>query len=344
MQYRHKILWAALALCLLLAACSGVQEGHSYCPPARERSEGDGASVSAPPEKSGGADASVPAPPEGSVLVTDHLGRELTLQPPKRVACLIGSFTDVWLLAGGEDTLVASAGDAWTSFELDLGEGVANLGSVAEPNLELLLAAEPDFVLASVNTKADLELLDTFEELGIPAAYFQVTGFQDYLELLAACTDLTGQQDNFHRYGVQVLEQINAAKEKIDGSAPRVLYVRASGSSCKVKNSENSVLGEMLADLGCVNIADSETGLLENLSLEVILEQDPDFIFAVLQGTDSAAAEEVLRKALLSNPAWQDLTAVREGRFHILDKHLYNLKPNGRWGEAYEKLADILYP
>ena len=27
-----------------------------------------------------------------------------------------------------------------------------------------------------------------------------------------------------------------------------------------------------------------------------------------------------------------------------MDPNLYNLKPNGRWGEAYEKLADMLYP
>lgn len=331
MKYRSHLLGAALALCLLLSACGGRQPSASSWSPEGSASKS-------------GADTSVPAPPEGSILVVDHLGRELTVAPPRRVACLIGSFTDVWLLAGGADTLVASAGDAWTSFGLELGEGVVNLGSVSEPNLELLLAAEPDFVLASVNTKADMDLLDTFEEAGIPAAYFQVTNFQDYLELLAVCTDLTGREDSFRRYGTEVQAQIDAAKAKIDGSAPRVLYVRASGSSCKVKNSDNSVLGEMLADLGCVNIADSETGLLENLSLEVILKQDPDFIFAVLQGTDSAAAEETLESALLSNPAWQSLTAVREGRFHILDKRLYNLKPNGRWGEAYEKLAEILYP
>ena len=131
---------------------------------------------------------------------------------------------------------------------------------------------------------------------------------------------------------------------RADGSQPTVLYVRSTGSSCKVKNSKNSVLGEMLADLGCVNVADSQTSLLEQLSLEVILEQDPDFIFAVLQGADPTVAQERLEKTLLSNPAWQTLTAVREGRFHILDNQLYNLKPNERWGDAYEQLAEILYP
>ena len=33
----------------------------------------------------------------------------------------------------------------------------------------------------------------------------------------------------------------------------------------------------------------------------------------------------------------------KNGRYFLLEKELYNLKPNARWGEAYQKLADILY-
>ena len=51
-----------------------------------------------------------------------------------------------------------------------------------------------------------------------------------------------------------------------------------------------------------------------------------------------------LEETLLSDPAWAGLNAVQEGRFYTLEHSLYNLKPNARWGEAYEKLADILYP
>ena len=45
---------------------------------------------------------------------------------------------------------------------------------------------------------------------------------------------------------------------------------------------------------------------------------------------------------MAENPAWQQLTAVKEGRLYFMDKNLYNLKPNHRWGEAYEKLEEIL--
>ncbi len=278
------------------------------------------------------------------VCFEDDLGRQVQVQSPKRVAALIGSFAHIWHLAGGTEQLVAAANDSWTSFDIPLNEDTVNLGASKKVNLEKIIAAEPDFVLASANTDANLVLREPLEAMGIPTAYFQVSTFEEYLDMLRICTQITGCEENYRRYGEAVRAQVEAAKERADGSAPSALYIRVSGNGCKVKNSEGSVLGEMLADLGAVNIADSETSLLENLSMEAILAQDPEFIFVVLQSTDPAVAEGVMNQTLLSDPAWQSLSAVREGRFHILDQTLYNLKPNDRWGEAYEKLAQILYP
>ena len=101
---------------------------------------------------------------------------------------------------------------------------------------------------------------------------------------------------------------------------------------------------EMLAALDCENIADRDGALLEQLSMEAIIRDDPEYIFVVLQSADPADAQTVLESTLLSNPAWSTLTAVKEGRYHVMDQTLFNLKPDARWGEAYEQLADILYP
>ena len=161
--------------------------------------------------------------------------------------------------------------------------------------------------------------------------------------MLKLCTQLTGCPENYDLYGLQVQQQVEAALARQNGEAPRILCMRATGSSCKVKGSTDFLLGEMLASLGCVNVADGSS-LLEDLSLEAIIAADPDYIFAVLQGADPARAQATLESTLLENPAWNSLRAVQEGRFYTLDHALYNLKPNARWGEAYEKLAQILYP
>ena len=283
-------------------------------------------------------------PVAGGVTFTDALGRTVTAQSPQRVAALIGSFADVWCCAGGKDTLVAAADDTWTSFDLGLDDAVVNLGAVKEPSAEALLAAQPDLVLASVNTQADVDLLPVFEQAGVTVAYFDVNTLDDYLGMLEICTQLTGRADCWEQNG----EAVRAQAEDVCGRAagregPTVLYLRATGASCKVKGSEGTVLGEMLADLGCVNVADREGALLESLSMEAILEADPEKIFIVLQGSDGTDARRTLDETVLANPAWQQLTAVQRGDVYYMDQRLYNLKPNARWGEAYEGLWEILY-
>lgn len=334
--------WIYMAGCILLAAGNAAGCGAGQTAAAAGNGGGQTAAPETEPEEETAA--------ERTVVFTDDLGRTVEVPyQPQRVAALIGSFADIWCLAGGEDSLAAAADDTWTQFDLGLSDEVKNLGAVKTPSTETLLASQPDFVLGSTKTAADVELLDMLDSMGIPGACFDVSSFDDYLRLLDICTQITGDEEAYETYGVKVQEQIDDARERAarargGDAAPSVLYIRATGSSCKVKGSQGTVLGEMLADLGCVNVADSETALLEELSLETILAADPDYIFAVLQGADNSDAQAMLEGTLLSNPAWEGLTAVRQGRFHIMDQKLYNLKPNARWGEAYEKLADLLYP
>ena len=273
---------------------------------------------------------------------TDDLGRTVTVDSPQRVACLLGSFADIWVLAGGE--VIAAPDDAWVDYELPMAADAVDLGSTKELSLESLFAADPDLVLASVNTEQNLAWREILEGAQIPVAYFEVSDFDGYLRLLKTCTDLTGRPDRYEEYGLSVQKQIQEAVEKAEnrGTKPKVLYLRISSSAVRAKNSKGTVLGQMLQALGCENLADADGSLLEQISMEHILLEDPDFIFFVQQGDDTAAAEARLAQFLADNPAWGSLTAVQEGRVFHLDKALYNLKPNARWGEAYLELEAIL--
>ena len=323
---------AAAALCLLLLA-------------------GCGAASSGPASYAGGASAAATAPADSGAACTftDDLGREVTLEAaPRRVAALTGSYADIWCTAGGRDTLVASASDAWTDFDLGLGEEVANIGGAMGVSVEELLAAAPDLVLASTNIPSNQEMLPALEAAGVDVAFFSVDTFEDYLRMLEICTGLTGSPEAYQTYGEAVAEEIEAARARaaaaLEEQGPeKVLYIRAAASVVKPKGSSGTVLGEMLADLGCINIADQDQSLLEDLSMEAILAADPDKILIVLQGADPEPAKAQLEGEVLSNPAWQQLTAVREGRVYYMDKDLYHLKPNARWGEAYDHLVEILY-
>lgn len=311
-----------LAAMLLLTACA----------------PGGGDASSSIPTASASVEQSIP----GTCTFTDSMGNTVELeQPPKRVAALLGSYAETWLLAGGE--VVAVTQDAYDERGLELPEDTVNLGANQQPDLEALFAAEPDLVLLTPDLDGQMALRDSLEAAKIPAAWFKVETFDDYLTMLKICTDLTGRSDLYQKNGLDIQRDIDAAIASVpEGEAPTVLLLRAYSSGVRAKNSDN-IAGAILKDLGAANIADSDSGLLEDLQMESILAADPEFIFVTTMGASQEAALKSLDELLHSDPAWQTLTAVKEGRVEVLPKDLFHYKPNARWGESYQMLAGLMY-
>lgn len=100
---------------------------------------------------------------------------------------------------------------------------------------------------------------------------------------------MTGREDLYEQNGLAVQQQISDVLELVQNAklpAPDVLLLRAYSSGCKAKGSDN-MTGAMLKDLGAINIADADDSLLENLSMENIIADDPEDIFVVTMGPAS---------------------------------------------------------
>lgn len=280
---------------------------------------------------------------QSSITFTDDLGRTVAVDRPQRVAALLGSYGQAWCLAGG--TLCAAADDVWEEYDLGLPADAVNLGNTKSLSLELLLTVQPDYVIASTKTNQHLQWQSTLEAAGIPVAYFDVANFDDYLRVLKIFTDITGNSQLYEENGILVQQQIEAVieKSKQRQTNPSVLVLRVSASSIRARGSEGNILGQILADLGCVNIADVDDSLLENLSIEHILQADPDYVFIAQYGDNVQGIQEHMQQFQADNPAWSQLTAVKTGKVYAMEKALYSLKPNHRWGEAYQRIEEILY-
>ena len=110
----------------------------------------------------------------------------------------------------------------------------------------------------------------------------------------------------------------------------------------KAKTDDNPA-GKILKDFGLENPAESNPSLLEELSIEKIILDDPDYIFVMTMGSETEA-REYLWANVESDPAWSGLSAVKNGRYIILPQELFHYKPNDRWDDSYEYLAKIIYP
>lgn len=270
------------------------------------------------------------------VTFTDALGREVTVTTAGRVIAATASYAQVWLLAGGD--LLGTTTDAFEDgiVGADLAE---NVGTAHNPNLEIIISLQPTLVILSADMSGHLKLSDSLSTAGITHAYFSVESFNQYLAMLDVCTKITGNIEAYTDHGLYIAAVID---ELIARTAnlpqPRVYLARAGAGKIASRNS-GTMAGAMLRDMGAINIADDKPGLLEELSMEIILQEDPDYIFITMMGE----AEEIIRDMLLSNPAWSSLTAVRNGRYVLLPTELFHRKPNARWGESYQFLWDVLY-
>lgn len=277
---------------------------------------------------------------------TDAANRQIVLsQKPARVAVLFSSFAEVWQTAGGEVavTVGESAERGFVSQDVPQVDG----GAGKTIDTERLISYQPDFVIASADIAAQAEAASVLNNAGIPAALFHVECFADYCAMMKICTDITENNAAYETYVNAVQTQIdevlqNAAAAQ-SNPKDRILFVRAGSTAgaTKAKTAADNFVCTMLNELGTENIAEDAPVLLDGLSIEAVIEEDPSHIFISTMGDEAAA--KAYMDSVLQTDAWQALSAVQEGKVHYLPKDMFQFKPNARWGEAYAYLYNILY-
>lgn len=281
------------------------------------------------------------APEAEGVTVTDVYGSSAVLSADSRVAFAQTSFAQCWVLAGGEPAGVTL--DAVEDRGMRFTGEVEIIGTVKSVDLEKLVALEPDYVVLSADLTAHTELKDSLEQMGIACGYFQVDTFEDYKAMMSQFCAVTGRDDLYEQNVSQVEETIERVRAAIPAeNGDSVLLLRAYSTGVKAKTDDN-LAGQILKEFHLENIADKTPSLLEELSIEQIIKEDPRYIFVLTMG-DEQAAMDYMRQNVENDPAWGSLTAVKEGRYLFLPQDLFHYKPNERWGESYEYLAEIIYP
>lgn len=277
---------------------------------------------------------------------TDSAGNEVTLEKkPENVAVMFSSFADIWKTAGGEVSI--TVGEAVERGFAGGGVILVDEGAGHTIDNETLVNSEPDFVVGTTDYESQVSSAELCRSAGIPSALFQVESFEDYLRVLKVFCDLTGESERYEKYGVEVGEEIKSLLadfgERKSGS-PKILFVRAGSSarSTKAKTTDDNFACRMLSELGCTNIADTDSALSAELSLEAIIEEKPEYLFITPMGSEDAAKDYM--NSLLESEGWRELDCVKAGKYYFLPKDLFHFKPNSRWAEAYSYLADILCP
>ncbi len=260
--------------------------------------------------------------------VTDERGEKVEVPAkPQRVASISYLGADVALALG-----IMPVGSTYMlpgrnpDFLLGLTKKMKVLGQRAQPNLELVSAAKPDIIIAI--KRYTLGNADLLQKIAPYVAYNNELLSESYAEV-AQIAKILGQPKRGEKLNADFkahLQEFAAKAPK--GKRPSFVIMWAGGSPSGFHN-ENTAASIMVAIGGKNVLGPMATGGRFNspFSLETLLEKDPDVILAMEWevGSDGKSV-----RSQESNPIWQNLSAVKNGRVFYVGDH---------WAEANGPIA-----
>lgn len=263
----------------------------------------------------------------------DDAGRKIYLaQTPTRIVSLAPSVTEMLFAIGAGDQLVGVTQFCNYPPEALIKPKVG----YGNPNLESLVALQPDLVVAPKEiVKPDVAL--KLDELRIPLFVLKDTNIEDifvHIQTLGRMLDRSARAD---AVAIGLRQQIAQIKQRTETLSPvRVLYVLNSQPLITV--GPGSFIDQLISLAGGVNVAAKSGTSYPRLSMETVLQDDPEVLVFPVGETEGISDSE--REAWRQ---WSTMTAVKQGRLHQIPADLLN-RPGPRIARGLELLADILHP
>lgn len=247
-----------------------------------------------------------------------------------RIVSLSPSTTELLYVLGAIDALVGR--DAY-SLEPAAIQKLPVLGDFLSPNVEAIVALQPDLILLDVSQGRAAEALQALGQRTLSLGMHQVQDVQDGLITVG---EAIGKRALADKLLAQMRIDIDRHRQqaRTGKQHPKVLFIidRAPQSLRNlVAAGPKTYLDELLNIVGGVNMMAGAPVRYPQLSAEQILRGAPDIIIDLSRAGDDLSAYDLVR----------EVPAAVHKRIHIVDERLL-LSPSPRIGEALDQLAELL--
>jgi iron complex transport system substrate-binding protein len=262
---------------------------------------------------------------------TDGMGREVEIsEEPMTVVTLAPSMTEFVYALGLGDRLVGRTD--YCNFPAEVLE-VESIGSLREPNLESIIALDPDLVIMS--THASEETVALFEEADIPVVVLIAQeSFDGVYEIFTQMGALFNVSDEADDLVTEMKSEVEAVQNLVkDVESKSVYYVVGFGEYGDYTATGDTFIHEMLEMAGGINIASDGEGWSYNL--ESLMDKDPEYVIcSELYETKSQ---------LEATEGYMELTAVKEGQLVEINQDLLS-RQGPRLAEGLNAIVELLHP
>lgn len=270
------------------------------------------------------------------IVVEDHVGRELEFEAAvNEIVSLMPSATEIIFSLDLEEKLIGV-----TDYCDYPGQAMEkpSMGGFADPDIEKVVALEPDLVIVSSLNQNKVERLG---EMGIESMVLTPQTIEEIYDSIDLIGALAGGEDEAKSLIQEMEERIGKVEEKVaevtEDEKVGVYYELYAETLTTVGT--DSVIHEIIGRAGGNNIFSDIDDEYPQVSEENVVERNPEVIlFPEAHGTEEHAAERFKER-----PAWEEISAVKNGRLHAVDVDIFS-NPGPRVVKAIEKGAELFYP
>ena len=308
--------------------------------PAGDPSPSPSVAASAPRSAAPSASASADAEPY-PVTVTDDSGRELLVEAePQRIVSLAPSNTEIVCALDACDRLVGV-----TDFD-DYPPEVAEVNDVviaATVDVELVVAAEPDLVLAAGNELTPTPVIEQLEELGLPVLVLYPETLDEVYADIQLIGEVLDRGDEASALVEEMEGRVGDVVAAVEGAdTPRTLYEVFHAEGATYTAGDGSFLASLLELAGAVPVTGDATGVI---GAEDLVATDPELILLGTASYDPSLADSATAlETVGARPGWAELTAVREGAVVPYLDDIVTTRPGPRIVDGLEALAHAIHP
>lgn len=275
-------------------------------------------------------------PTSSSIVLTDGLDRTVTLAAPaQRVVSLAPSNTEILFAVGAGGQVVGR--DNFSNYPPEV-ENLPALGDFMGYSIEQIVALNPDLVLlAEIHPR---ELVKTLEDAGLTVYYLKnPLTLEEMYDNLVVVGELTGHKAEAEALVERLKVRVAAVQEKLASiqEKPTVFYeIDGTDPSKPWTTGGGTFIDTLLEMAKAENIGRAIGTQFGQMSIEAILEADPDFI--LLGNANFGMTPELVA----ARAGWGELTAVKEGRVLPFNDDLAS-RPGPRLVDGLEELARLLH-
>ena len=269
-------------------------------------------------------------------VITDHMEREVIISTdPQRIISLSPSNTEIAFALGLGDRMVGVTD--YCNYPEEALE-VAKIGGFSKPNMEAVLALEPDLVLAGNKHEEQVKKL---EEMNIPVLVLIPESMDEVFEAMTMVAKAAGKSQEADALITDLKNRLKTIESKVSSiqEQDRVRVYYEVSSDPLMSAGSASVINEVISLAGGKNIFADLAERYPKISQEVLIERNPQFILY----PGSHGSEGFNPKEIAARPMWNNITAVKENKLFNVNADTIS-RPGPRLIEAVEKLAAMFYP